>query len=434
LSEEEGAPSSGAQVRLFGWLHPTVLAPAGLAAAAGFAQFVATAALADVAEGFGLAEPSDRPARPGLNDTTLGVGLGIVRLGSLAALPLAAMADRVGRRRVVAACATAGLALTAGASLSPGFWWFVAILALARPLLSATNAIATVVSAEVTTMSERAKAVSVIGAAYALGAGMPVLLRAAWGDELGFRGVFALAVVPLALAPFAIRRLKDPDRYQRLDRIYKEGASAHRGRIPDDLRSRLFLLALLTGGAGLVTGPANTFVFYFAERIRGLNPSTMAVAVLAAGPLGLVGLLLGRWTTDHLGRRLSAGASLAAIAGSAIFTYNVPGMGVVGGYLVGIFSASVYTPAFGAISTELFPTSCRSAAAGWLTAAGVIGAVGGLALFGFLADALGRFGTAAVALAAPIILLSMLYLLLPETRGVELDSTPDLKGRLFPQL
>jgi outer membrane lipoprotein SlyB len=69
-----------------------------------------------------------------------------------------------------------------------------------------------------------------------------------------------------------------------------------------------------------------------------------------------------------------------------------------------------------------------------LTAAGVIGAVGGLALFGFLADALGRFGTAAVALAAPIILLSMLYLLLPETRGVELDSTPDLKGRLFPQL
>ncbi|HEX2259118.1 MAG TPA: MFS transporter, partial [Actinomycetota bacterium] len=151
-----------------------MVAPAGLAAAAGFAQFIATASLADVAAGFGLSRPSDRPARPGLTGTTLGVGLGIVRLGSVAALPLAGMADRLGRRKVMTWCVSIGLALTAAAALSPGFWWFVAILALARPLLSATNAVAVVVGAEVTTTKERAKAVSVVGAAYAVGAGIPV--------------------------------------------------------------------------------------------------------------------------------------------------------------------------------------------------------------------------------------------------------------------
>jgi MFS family permease len=188
------------------------------------------------------------------------------------------------------------------------------------------------------------------------------------------------------------------------------------------------------GAAGLVTGPANTFVFYFSETVRGLPPSTMAVAVVAAGPLGLIGLVAGRWAADHLGRRLSSGSSLAAIAGAAILTYNVPGYGVVAGYLLAIFSASVYTPGSGAMSAELFPTSCRSTAAGWLTASGVIGAVAGLGLFGFLADVLGGFGKASVALALPVMLLSTLYMLLPETRGVDLDSSPDLAGPLYPQL
>ena len=410
-----------------------MLAPAGLAAAAGFAQFIATASLAEVAAGFGQARPSERQARPGLTGTTLGVGLAIIRLGSVAALPLASMADRVGRRRVMTWCATTGLALTAAAALSPGFWWFVAILALARPLLSATNAVAIVVGAEVTTTTERAKAVSVIGAAYAVGAGIPVFLRAG-SDRLEFRSLFALALVPLALAPLAVRRLKEPDRYQRLGAAHKEETSFYRVQIPAQFRTRLLLLAVLTAAAGLVTGPANTFVFYFAETVRGLSTSTMAVAVAAAGVLGLVGLLVGRWTADHFGRRLSAGGSLAAICGAAIVTYNVAGYGVVAGYLLAIFSASVYTPASGAMSAELFPAQWRSTAAGWLAASGVIGAVGGLGLFGILADVLGSFGKAAVALALPVILLSGLYLLLPETRGVELDSFPKLGGPLNPPL
>jgi MFS family permease len=417
-----GQDPDGPQLRLFGWVHPGVLVPAALAAAAGFAQFAATASLADVAVAFGVTGADG--SRPGLSDTTLGTGLAVIRLGSLAALPLAAAADHIGRRKLALACTTGGLALTALAALAGGFWWFIAVLALARPLLSATNAVAAVMASEVTDSRNRSRAVAVVGATYGMGAGLIVLIRAAGGEALGFRPLFAMALVPLALTPLMARRLKETGLYENLDR--STSTTKRRRPVPPHLRSRLLVLALLTAGAGLVSGPATTFVFYFSETVRGMSPAPMAVAVVAAGPIGLLGLIVGRWGADRLGRRLSAALAMAVLSGAAVVTYNVPGAGVIGGYLLAIFAASAFTPASGVMSAELFPTSFRSTAAGWLTAGGVVGAVAGLFLFGLLADTLGSFGVAAILLAVPVILLTLLYLLLPETAGLELgDSAPE---------
>ena len=83
------------------------------------------------------------PRRSGCLFTVIGVGLAIIRLAALGSLPLAALADRVGRRRVMLGCTALGLAATALAALSPGYWWFVALFALGRPLLAGTNAIQT---------------------------------------------------------------------------------------------------------------------------------------------------------------------------------------------------------------------------------------------------------------------------------------------------
>ena len=47
-------------------------------------------------------------------------------------------------------CVSGGLAVTALAALTPGYWWFVALFAaVGRPMLTATNAIAVVVAAGV---------------------------------------------------------------------------------------------------------------------------------------------------------------------------------------------------------------------------------------------------------------------------------------------
>jgi MFS family permease len=115
---------------------------------------------------------------------------------------------------------------------------------------------------------------------------------------------------------------------------------------------------------------------------------------------------------------------MVALAG--MLTYSGSRAAVAAGYLLAILVASAYAPSFGALGAELFPTSARATAAGWLVAAGVVGAVAGLVAFGLLTDALDSFATAAVLICAPVVLTSVLFARLPETRGLELEeSAPD---------
>jgi MFS family permease len=425
-----GAPApSPRRIRLHGWHHPAILAVAATALASGFAQFAATAALGDIARAFGKENGvgDSVVAQVGLSGTTLGVGLAIIRLASLGGLPLAALGDRLGRRRVLLGTVAAGLAVTAVAALSPGYWWFVALFALARPLLSATNALDAVVAAEETQTRDRAKAIALVTAGYGIGAGLTALIRGVAGEGLGFRGLFALALVPLAVTPLLARKLEEPDRYQRLRVAADPGTTAVQprvlGRIRAELRPRLRLLAVLAFAIGFVTGPANTFLFVYAENALGMSRSATAAMFLVAGPVGLVGLLLGRWGADALGRRRTAGGTQAVVALACMLTYSGSRPAVAAGYLLGILAASAYGPSFGALSAELFPTSVRATAAGWLLAAGVIGAVAGLVAFGRLADVLASFGGAAVLVAAPVVVVSLLFARLPETRGLELEQT-----------
>ena len=422
---------SARRVRLHSWRHPAILAVAAATVAAGFAQFGATTALGDVARAFGQAgEGTSLVTRVGLSGTTLGIGLAIVRLASLASLPLAALADRHGRRRMLLSCVTGGLAVTALAALSPGYWWFVALFALGRPLLSATNAVAVVVAAEETETRDRAKAIALMTAGYGIGAGLTALIRGVAGGELGFRGLFALALVPLAAMPLLARRLEEPDRYQRLRAAADPGLAAARpavlGRVRAELRPRLRLLAVLAFSIAFVTGPMNTFLFVYAENALCMSRSSTAAMVLAAGPLGLVGLVIGRWAADRLGRRVTAAGTQAMVALAGMLTYSGSRAALAAGYLLAILVASAYAPAFGALGSELFPTSVRATVAGWLVAAGVVGAVAGLVAFGLLTDALDSFSTAAVLICAPVVLTCVLFARLPETRGLELEqSAPD---------
>jgi len=424
----DAAASNARSIRLHGWRHPAILAVGAAALASGFAQFGATSALGDVARAFGeTGDGSSLVARVGLSGTTLGIGLAVVRLASLASLPLAAMADRRGRRRMLLGCVAGGHAITALAALSPGYWWFVALFALGRPLLSATNAIAGVVAAEETESRDRARAIGLVTAGYGVGAGLTALVRGLAGEGLGFRGLFALALVPLAATPLLARWLEEPDRYQRLRAASDPRLAAVRpavlGRVRAELRPRLWLLAVLAFAIAFVTGPANTFLFVYAENALGMSRAATAIMFLVAGPVGLAGLLLGRWAADRLGRRVTAAGTQAVVALAGILTYSGSRAAVAAGYLLAVLASSTYAPSFGALSAELFPTSVRSTVAGWLVAAGVLGAVAGLVAFGLLADALASFAAAAVLVCAPVVVTSLLFARLPETRGLELEQS-----------
>jgi len=401
------------------WRDGAVVSVALVTLFAGFGQFGAVAALGQVSLAFGHHTGGATVAEEaGLSGTALGIGLAILRLSSLGGLPLTAVADRIGRRRVLLGTCAVGLAFTAGAALSPSYWWFVAIFALGRPFLSATSGVAQVSAAEETASSDRAKAIALIAAGYAVGAGTIAIVDQLGKHLLSFRAVFALALVPLLLLTVVGRKVREPDRFAIAERS-GERAVPVLGPIERRFRGRLVVVCTLFFALSVVTGPATSFLFLYAENIERASGVAVSLMVVAAGAAGLGGLLFGRWSADRFGRRPTAGLAMMAMCACGVVSYLGGQPALYVGYVAGVLVAAAFAPAAGAIVNELFPTEVRASVIGWEIAAGVVGATVGLVVFGVLVTATGGFRIAALGTFLPILPVPALLWLVPETRGVE---------------
>ena len=389
--------------------------------ASGFGQYGVVSTLGDVAKAFGHATHGTTIAdQAGLSGTELGVGLAIIRFASIGGLPLAGLADRLGRRRMLVVTCVVGLAVTVVASISPGYWWFVVIFALGRPPLSATNAIAQVGAAEETSSADRAKAIGLIAAGYALGSGMTAVLHGLASSTFGFRGIFALSAVPLVVVVLLRHRVVETDRY-----AVAAAAPDHPlpvfGAVTRPFRRRLLVVAALAFAVAVVTGPANSFVFVYAQNVLHISGAGTSAMVVGAGVVGLIGLLVGRWMADRVGRRPTGALAMAGIALAAVVAYSGSRLGLYSGYELAALSGGCFAPAAGSLANELFPTSVRASVAGWNVAAAVLGAIVGLVLFGSVADVGNRFAIGGLVTFLPVLAATGLFWLLPETKGRELE-------------
>ena len=406
-------------LRLHRWSDRAIVAVGLVALFSGFGQFGVVAALGDVSKQLGhVAQGASIADKVGLSGTSLGIGLAVIRLASLGSLPLIGIADRLGRRRVILTVTVAGLALTALSALSPDYWWFVVVFAFGRPLLSATNTLAGVIAAEETDTADRASAVALVAGGYGVGAGLSAIVHSLASGALGFRGVTALAVVPLVLVVAIRRRVEEPSRY-----MIAEAATDHPTPILAAVESpyggRVLVLALIAFVISVISGPANSFVFLYAQDVLHQPGGWTALMVVGAGAAGLVGLLAGRWLADRVGRRPACAVSVVGAAVCGTVAYSGGSLALTVGYVCGVFSGGVIAPAIGSLLTELFPTSVRASAAGWWTVAGVLGAVGGLVAFGAVADVGHHFAVAAAVTFLPAALGAGLFWLIPEARGTE---------------
>jgi MFS family permease len=434
-------------LRLYKWTDRPILAVAWISFASGVGQFGVVSALGDVARTFGhLGSANTITAQAGLSGTSLGLGLACIRLAALGALPLAALADRVGRRKMLMATCTIGLVITVLAAASPGYWWFVVIFATGRPLLTATNSLCSVSAAEQTSNKDRATAMALVAAGYGLGAGTTAVIHSLAASTLGFRGICLLSVVPLMTLPFVARSLEEPERFTQLARAEglrapalnpfvramdisgtEESASSTRparrrgilAALEPQYRKRLAIVALLAFFLSIVTGPANTFVYLYAQNVIHLAGIVTAAMVVCAGATGLLGLLLGRWSADKFGRRPTGAIAMMFVALLAVVTYSGSKVGLFFGYIIAVGAASVLAPAAGALANELFPTEVRASISGWYAAASVVGAGVGLVAFGAVADIGNRFEVAATITFLPTVLVALAFFLLPETKGHE---------------
>ncbi len=401
------------------WKDTVVIGPALAAATAGIGQFGITAGLALVAKGFGKPYNGHSIAAvAGLSGTSLGIGLAIIRLASLLALPLASMADKRGRRRVILTCTAAGLIITALAGASPSYWFFVVIFAAGRPLLSATTSIAQVIASEETSSKDRANAIAMVAAGYAMGAGAIAIFNDVASKVIGFRWLFFAALVPLIALPFIARMIREPDRFVNAAPPKITRNSAIRALSPQ-YRARLLIILILSFAVSWLTGPADTFVFLYAESFLHMAVSSVTALILIAGIVGLAGLLMGRWLADHMGRRVTSMVALMAMTAFGILIYSGTKLGMITGYEMAIFSGGMFSAPAGTFILEQFPTPIRAAVSGWQVATGVIGAAAGLFVFGIVAHIGHRFSIAAYLLFPGVAVIALLFLLLQETKGKE---------------
>ncbi len=407
--------------RLPGWLAAPIVGAGCITMFAGAAQFGVTATLGDVAVAFDVATSADVEGSVGMSTGALGVGLAVIRFAGAGALVGSVFADRLGRRRVLLGAAALGLFATGVATFMPTFWTFVLLLALGRPLLTTTNAVVPVVAAEEAATEDRTAALAFMSAAYAIGAGLVSVSRS-FGDGLGYRTVL-LGVAALALTlPFVGRLVRDSPTSVR---HAKQERPAF-GLVDREYVRPLLVIATLGALTNVVTGPALTFLFLFGEQVLDETPGEMAVLVILAGPVGLAGLLAGRWAGDRIGRRTTSALGTAAAPVAAVFAYSGDASALHVGYLVMVFFLAFLGPPVAALLNEVMPTETRATANGWVGAMAVFGGVAGLAGFGFLVDAMPSYAAAASALFLPVVPLAFGYFLVRDEQApdiAEIDAT-----------
>ena len=408
-----------AQSQNAGTINRVTWALALLALFAGFAQFGAVASLADVAKHFGhVTRSTSLASQVGLSGSVLGLGLAALRVASLGALPLASLADRWGRIRLVRQTLWLGLAITAAAALSPNYWIFVACFALGRPLLSTASTLLQVMTVELSSTAKRVGRLAFVAAGAGAGAGLSAILHGAIRSSGSFRWLFALAIVPVVVVGALLRWVPEPP-------TLDTALLARLGAVPDEYRAQLWRVATVIAVLGMIGGPANGFVFVYGESVLHIAPSKVALMVSAAAVTGLVGLLLSRWLAQRWGRRTTVAVGLVASGLTATLAYGGGKLAFVVGYLLGVGAGGLVTPVITALGTEIFPHHVRATAAGWLVVAGVVGATAGLGLFGWVGDAVHASGSAALRWPAIITFVPMLWTAwllraLPESAGIEL--------------
>jgi MFS family permease len=227
--------------------------------------------------------------------------------------------------------------------------------------------------------------------------------------------VYLVAAVWCIVALDLTRRLPETRRF----------AIAHVERTARPPRINLRRLALIAAVAfigNIFIAPASFFQNRYLADIRDFSGGMIGIFSIAVGTPASIGLILGGRVADTSGRRrlIAFTLPLGTAAIVAAFTVGGPPLWAFS-LLGGILSSAAY-PALAVYRTELFPTSNRSRAAGLITAAALIGGIGGLLLTGWLLDAGWSYGQVMGLLGlCQVVVTALVVVAYPETAHLELE-------------
>ena len=339
--------------------------------------------------------------------------LAATRVGVLLAIVLAARADRVGRRRIVALAAAVGCVVAATGALVPSLLTLTASQTVSKGFATALLVLIGVISAEEMPAGSRAYAYSLLTMTGALGAGLClVLLPVADAAERGWR---VLYVVPLLFLPLVRSVLRLLPETKRFAQPHVEAPIAGHGR-------RFWLLAGTGALIAVFSAPGSQLANEFLRDERGYSAVRIVLfTTVTVAPASLGIIFGGRWADVH-GRRRVAGIGIFGGTVLTVLQFVVPGAGMWGLAIVGSMLAGMAVPSYSVYRSELFPTSLRGRLGGIVEGLTVAGSAIGLLTVGALVDGGRSYGEAFSWVAiGPLLACALVLAAFPETAHRSLE-------------
>jgi MFS family permease len=354
----------------------------------------------------------------------LGVMLSLIRLGYLLALPIASLADRYGRRRLLMYSIVFYTLATGASAVAPEYRSFVAFQFIARAFAAAELAVALVVLSEEVEAAVRGFSIGLLGAlslsGYGLAAAVFALINVI---PFGWRGLYALALIPLVLIVPLRRLLPETQRFDQL----RQHAGTVRFWTPltelvRHYPRRLAAMVVVTFLYYLGSTPAAFLAFKYLQDVHHWSPAMVSAMVIPGGAIGILGNVFAGRLSDTLGRRtMAAGFTFTAPLLMLVFLHS-GGALMIAAWITQLFCDTASTALLNTYGAELFPTAQRSTAASTIIVAETLGAALGLWLESLLFAATGSHWTAVSMLTVAWIIAPIGVLLwFPETAGLELE-------------
>jgi benzoate transport len=332
------------------------------------------------------------------------------------------LSDRLGRVRVLTWTIVLFAVFTGMCALATGYWDLLAYRAIAGVGLGGEFGIGMALVAETWPAEKRGRATSYVGLGWQLGVLAAAVVTPILLPLIGWRGMFAVGVFP-AVAAYVIRRkLHEPEVFVARKVEQATAAFSLRALVADRETTRMSLGMIVLcsvqnfGYYGIMIWLPN----YLSTRFGyGLTQSAAWTAVTIAGMA--LGIFLFGHVADRFGRRP---AFLAYMLGAAVMVLVYSQLTaatalLIAGAAMGFFVNGMLG-GYGALMSELYPTSARATAQNVFFNIGRAVAGFGPLVVGIVSASYG-FQTAIAGLALLYVLdIVALLTLIPERKGAEL--------------
>jgi MFS family permease len=337
---------------------------------------------------------------------------------AIGGLTFGVLADKVGRTRALNLSILLYSVFTFACGLAQNVWQFAAFRVLLGIGFGGEWASGATLVSETWPEKHRGKALGIMQSCWAIGYGLAAIVVAMVLPRFGWRAVFFVGIFPALFTLWIRRSVKEPEMWTR-----RASQPTRAGEFPWRLA---FFLAAMNAATMFAWWGLNLWVPSYlslppTQGGVGLSTETMAMFVVAMQVGMWFGYVTFGFISDALGRRLTYIGYLV-IAALLVWIYGMvrePMVLLLLGPFVAFFGTG-YFSGFGAVASEIFPTSVRATALGVTYNSGRLLSAVAPFIVGSMAQRRG-FGPAFTLTAFAFLVAALFWIGIPETKGRKLS-------------